>query len=63
MKLLVIAVVAACLLGGCSGSGASLLGGSRIVCDDKGCTTTLSQYVPFAKAEARPVVKRYELEK
>ena len=40
----------------------SLLGGSKIVCDDKGCTTTLSQYVPFAKEPARPV-KRYALEK
>jgi hypothetical protein len=62
MKLLVIAVAAACLLGGCSGGAGSLLGGSKIVCDDKGCTTTLSQYVPFAKEPVRPV-KRYALEK
>lgn len=62
--LLTAAIAAALALAGCSGTGGGLLGnGSRVVCDDQGCTTTLQTYVPFPKPATRTVARSYQTEK
>jgi major membrane immunogen (membrane-anchored lipoprotein) len=57
MKLILTAACAALLLSACSTKDVKTVPPSTI-CDDRGCTTTLGVYTPYAK-----MTRTYQIEK